>query len=464
MLRLLAATAAVLALALPGCLSDVPEDLMGPGDPSVALAPFVNPIDLEHDHGDLTLHHLSNNIELVGHTYMTDDGPPGGLGEIDTAGDHAYVAIFDVGFAIIDLLDPAQPQVVSITSIPNAGNPVAGKYTADLKVDASGDWVFLAMELSETPGVLIYDASDRANPVLAGFWPQPGLLAGCHMIEYAIIAEQEYLFCAPLDNAIYVGLLLPPAGGTREVATVARWVPNSVGYVEREAEHLTTDPQNFPSRYVLSGHQDMTYQPDPLTGAPTLFVSFWNLGLRIVDVTIPAAPIEVGFWDGIGANGYRGNFHTAMAFESEGRRIAVAIPEGPDPPAIFILDATDYENPVLLSEWSALPSFTDADGANQAGSFSLHNFQVVGGKIYIAHGHGGLWVIDVSTPERQANPEPLGSYYPHMPRPDGQDYAIYPWDVNVYKGYMLNGEGNGGFYVLHFAGDPAGDETYGGFA
>lgn len=464
MLRLLVALAAALAFALPGCLSDPGDSPSGAGDSSAAaLAPFVNPIDLEHDHGDLSLHQQSNNIELVGHTYMGENGPPGGLGEIDTAGDYAYVAVFDVGFAIIDLTDPANPEMVSLFEVPTPMGPL-GRYTADLKVDASGDWVFLAMELSEYPGVLIVDARDRANPVLAGFWPQPGLLAGCHMVEYAVIAEQEYLFCAPLDNAVYVGLILPPTDDAREIVTVARWVPNSPGYVEREAEHLTTDPQNFPFRYALSGHQDMTYQPDPLTGAPTLFVSFWNLGLRIVDVSIPAVPIEVGFWDGLGATGYRGNFHTAMAFESEGRRIAVAIPEGPDPPAIFVLDATDYANPVLLSEWSALPSFTDSEGSSQAGSFSLHNFQIVGGKIYIAMGHGGLWVVDVSTPEKQANPEPLGSYYPHMPRPDGEDYAIYPWDVNVYKGYMLNGEGNGGFYVLHFAGDPAGDETYGSFA
>ncbi|MHB1260864.1 MAG: LVIVD repeat-containing protein [Thermoplasmatota archaeon] len=463
MLRPLGLVALLAAVALPGCLSDLMDDASNGGD-SFGLEPFVNPIDLDHDHGELALHEFSNNIDLVGHTYMGDNGPPGGLGEIDTAGDYAYVAVFNHGFAIIDLVDPTNPQMVSLFEIPvPTANPF-GRYTADLKVDASGDWVFLAMELSEEPGVLIVDARDRAEPKLAGFWPQPGLLAGCHMIEYAVISEQEYLFCAPLDNAVYVGLILPEAGGTREIQTVARWVPNSPGYVESELGHLTDDPQGFPNRYVISGHQDMTYQPDPLTGAPTLFVSFWNLGLRIVDVSIPAVPIEIGFWDGVGADGYRGNFHTAMAFESQGRRIAVAIPEGPDPPAIFILDATDYANPIVLSEWSALPSFTDSEGNNHAGSFSLHNFQVVGGKIYIAMGHGGLWVIDVSTPEKQSEPEAVGSYYPHMPRPDGEDYSIYPWDVNLYKGYMLDGEGNGGFYVLHFRGDPAGDETFNGFA
>ena len=461
-MRLAAALLVLVALPLSGCLDDAaaPED---PAGAATVLAPFVNPIDLEHDHGDLSLHTLSNNIELVGHDYLTPNGPPGGLGEIDTAGHWAFVAVFDHGFAIMDISDPTNPEMVSLFEVPTPMGPL-GRYTADLKVDQTGDWVFLAMELSEYPGVLIVDTRDKENPVLAGFWPQPGALLGCHMVEYAVINEAEYLFCAPLDNAVYVGLILPAAGPSREIVTVGRWVPNSQGYAEDEAGHLTGDPAGFPGRYVVSGHQDMTFQPDPLTGAPTLFVSFWNLGLRIVDVSIPAVPVEIGFWDGEGALGYRGNFHTAMAFESEGRRIAVAIPEGPDPPAIFILDATDLANPVVLSEWSALPTFTDADGSNQAGSFSLHNFQIVDGKIYIAHGHGGIWVIDVSTPEKQVAPEAIGSYYPHMPRPDGEDYGIYPWDVNIYNGYILNGEGNGGFYVLHFLGDPAGDETYHGFA
>lgn len=487
--RALAALAALAILPLAGCLSDDgAPDVPGPGDPGYVapMEPFVNPIDLDHDHGDLSLHTHSNNIDLVGHVDFGLD-PTVTLGEIDVAGDHAYVAVFGRGFAIVDISDPTAPTLVGITEIPAVGNPpvvgpqeapcvppapcigqvrnaASDRYIADMKVDQTGDWVFVAPELSETPGVLIYDARDRANPVLAGFWPQPGLLLGCHMIEYAVINEQEYLFCAPLDNAVYVGLILPAAGPERQIVTVARWVPNSPGYVQSEAGHLQEDPQGFPFRYVLSGHQDMTYQPDPITGNPTLFVSFWNLGLRIVDVSIPAAPLEIGFWDGLGAAGYRGNFHTAMAFAVNGTRVAIAIPEGPDPPAMFVLDATDIASPTLLSEWTALPSFTDSEGASQAGSFSLHNFQIVDGKVYIAMGHGGIWVIDVSTPEKLRAPEPVGSYYPHQPRRDNETYSIYPWDVVVKDGYMLDAEGNTGLYILHFRGDPAGDETYDSFA
>lgn len=494
--RALAALAALVLLPLSGCLSDDDGPALPQDDLAALLArprePFVNPIDLDHNHTDLSLHHQGNNIDLVGHVDFGLD-PTVTLGEIDVAGDHAYVAVFGHGFAIVDISDPTAPKLLGITEVPALGNPpavgqqsipcvvpdlpdvpnvpcgpfsnpVSDRYMADLKVDQSGDWVFVAPELSETPGVLIYDARDRANPVLAGFWPQPGLLLGCHMIEYAIINEQEYLFCAPLDNAVYVGLILPPAGPERQIVTVARWVPNSPGYVQNEVDGLQTDPEGTAMRYVLSGHQDMTYQPDPLTGAPTLFVSFWNLGLRIVDVTIPAAPIEIGFWEGVGAEGYRGNFHTAMAFAVNGTRVAIAIPEGPDPPAMFVLDATDIANPTVLSEWSALPSFRDSDNASHAGAFSLHNFQIVDGKVYIAMGHGGLWVIDVSTPEKLRAPEAVGSYYPHQPRRDNESYSIYPWDVVVKDGYMLDAEGNTGLYILHFRGDPAGDETYDSFA
>ena len=486
-LRVAASLLALVSLAFAGCLGQDGTPLQDPlVDPLTGLAPFVNPIDLNHDHGELSLHMESNNVDLVGHVDFGLD-PTVTLGEIDVAGDYAYVAVFGHGFAIVDVSDPANPVLVSITDVPALGNPpvvgpqeapcvppapcigtvrnaVSDRYMADLKVDQTGDWVFVAPELSETPGVLIYDARDRANPVLAGFWPQPGLLLGCHMIEYAVINEGEYVFCAPLDNAVYVGQLLPAVGPERQIVTIARWVPNSQGYVEHEAEGLTTDPAGTAGRYVLSGHQDMTYQPDPLTGAPTLFVSFWNLGLRIVDVSTPAAPLEIGFWEGVGAEGYRGNFHTAMSFAVNGTRVAIAIPEGPDPPAMFVLDATDIANPVVLSEWTALPSFKDAENVSQAGSFSLHNFQIVDGKVYIAMGHGGVWVIDVSTPEKLRAPEALGSYYPHQPRRDNETYSIYPWDVVVKDGYMFDAEGNTGLYVLHFRGDPAGDETYDSFA
>ncbi len=447
--------AAILALA--GCVSTSTPS--GADTASLAAKPFVNPAIIEHDHTDFSLHVLSNNVELVGHSYLSlpgQTGTPGGLGEIDVVGTYAYVAVFGHGFAIVDLADPANPTLVSLTDIPTPASPVYGIYTADIKVDQSGDWVFLAMEVSATPGVLIYDARDKAHPKLAGFWPEPGLLLGCHMVEYAVIAEQEYLFCAPLDNAIYIGLLSPVTPtGQREVVQVARFVPTTTKFVQQQAAGIQANPVGWATGQV-SGHQDMTYQLDPLTGKPTLFVSFWNLGMRIVDVSVPALPAEIGSWAGEDASLYSGVLHTTQAFKSaEGKRIIVTIPEDAIPPALFVLDASDLANPTSLAQWTALPDFKGEDN-----SFSLHNFQILDGKVYVAMGHGGLWCLDISTPELERHPNPVASYLPHEPRADGQPYQGYYWDSVVWRGYWLTADGSGGFYVLHRTGDPAGSEAY----
>ncbi len=450
----------LLVVTLAGC-ADVPDSNEAV-DEVEDVVEWINPVILEHDHGDPTAHDLANNVTLVGHHPLGSDGPPGGISEIDVAGDHAYLGVMGHGFMILDISDPTDPVLVSSVEVttPDHYGPV-DVYLADLKVDSSGDWVFVATELSTTPGVLIYDARDRSNPVLAGFWPEPGLLAGCHMIEYARIAESEYLFCAPLDNAVYVGQILPPVGQTREIVQIARWTPTTQKFLQQQGDVVTGyvnngDPASAALHFV-SGHQDMTHQKDPLTGTDILSVSFWNLGLRFVDVSNPALPMEIGSWAGENSEKWDGVLHTSMMFESEGRRIAVTIPEGASPPAMFILDATDYDHPEILAEWTAVDDFKGEDGR-----FSLHNFQIVDGKVYLAHYHGGLWVLDISTPETQADPYALGTYLP-WDRSNGKGCCGGSWDVVVWQGYMLSAN-HGGLYIAHLDGDVTGPDGSSGFA
>ena len=453
----LTAVALAIALMAAGCLQ--PKDLVGSEAPSlttvpVALEPYVNPIILEHDHDDLDAHSIGSNVDLVGRDLMGANGPPGGPGEIEVVGDYAYVALLGYGFAIVDISDPAAPKTISTTSVDIPQTPVFGVYTADLKVDATGNWIFVAMEVSTTPGVLIYDATNKAAPELHGFWAAPGKLLGCHMVEYAMIDEQEYLFCAPLDAAIYVGLFLPAnPSGQRQVVTVGRWAPATQDF----AEWMVDDPVSHGQAYAGSGHDDMTFQIDPITKKPMLFVSFWSMGVWFLDISTPAVPVALGEWFGEGAELYRGNIHTTMMFQDDrGRRIVVSIPEVANPPAVFILDATDFAQPKVLHEWTAVEDF----GA-QAGTFSTHNFQIVDQTLYLTHYHGGIIVIDLSTPE---TPVPVGSYMPHEPRADGEPYAVGVWDVVVSRGYMITADSNGGFYVLHFRPDPMGDDDHTSFA
>ncbi len=439
----------------PGPVDDVVED-------AEEVVEWINPNIIGHDHGDPVAHDIANNITLVGHHPLGNDGPPGGISEIDVAGDHAFLGVMDYGFMIVDISDPSAPELVASVEVtsPDQFLPT-DVYLADLKVDDSGDWVFVALELSTTPGVLIYDARDKANPTLAGFWPEPGLLAGCHMVEYARIAENEYLFCAPLDNAVYVGQILPPVGNTREIVQIARWMPTTQKFFQQQAAvvqgYLNNGDPVGAAVHFVSGHQDMTHQLDPLTGENILSVSFWNLGLRFVNVDNPALPFEVGSWAGEDSEKWDGVIHTSMMFESEGRRIAVSSPEGANPPAMFVIDATDYDDPKILAEWMALDDYQ-----SESGIFSLHNFQIVDGKVYMAHYHGGLWVLDISTPELQADPYALGTYMP-WDRATGKGCCGGSWDVVVWKGHMLSAN-HGGLYITHLKDDVTGEDGSSGFA
>ena len=457
---------AVLVLAsLAGCAEERPR---GEGAVHDEVG-WRNPLVSDHDHTEIHEHGIANNMSLVGHSYLTPQGPPGLLGEMEVAAGHAYVAIIGHGFAILDLSDPARPETRSITSVPSlrsltgVSNPVLDRFTADLKVDASGDWVFLAMQLSETPGVLLYDARDRANPVFSGIWAIGLPYLGCHMIEHAVINEAEYLFCAPLDHSVWVGRLLPALPGTphREVQTVGRWIPDAQDLASEVAPHATDPVTGANPLGWVPGHQDMTYQEDPLTGAPTLFASFWDLGVRIVDVSIPSLPQEVAAWDGQGSDVYLGDIHTTRAFASDGRRIVVAVSESSHA-ALYVLDATDLDAPVLLGTWQGRDENGDVTRE------SMHNFQLIQGRVYMAMYHGGVWVLDVSTPRLQAAPKVLGTHLLDKPLANGTSAMSQALDVVVWNGYLLVSDIGGydlltndltctGVYVMRYDGDARDD-------
>ncbi len=471
--------------AIAGCITDEENEKPGLGDdlpldsdelPLDAARPYINPVILAeegHDHEAPDQHDISNYMELVGFHPLGDDGPPGAISEIDVAGGYAFLGIMGYGFQVVDITNKTAPELVASVEVHAPEQLAADRvYLADLKTDDSGDWVFVATELSASPGVLIYDARDKSDITLAGFWPEPGLLLGCHMVEYAIIGESEYLFCAPLDNAIYVGQLLPPvdtaAGAVREVVQVARWMPTTPKFVQQQGNAASgyvtdcaagnTGACASAALHFFSGHQDMTHQVDPLTGKDMLSVSFWNLGLRFVDVSNPLQPAEVGSWQGEDSEKWDGVLHTSMMFESNGSRIAATIPEGGDPPALFILDATDLDNPKILAEWTARDDFH-----NESSRFSMHNFQIVDGLLYLAMYHGGIWVFDISTPALQAEPKVLGTYMPwHRDTGRGCCGGIMAWDVVVHEGYILTA--NAGFYVLKLEGATVGEEAPSSFA
>jgi hypothetical protein len=311
----------------------------------------------------------------------------------------------------------------------------------DIKASESGNFVFLGFQAGAS-GIHAYNVAVRERPVPAGVFPLPGAAfeSGCHMLA----VHKSYLYCAPNDATVRIfeivetpaAVALVPVGAYAPLgAPVTTFAPG-----ERQGSSFT---------------HDMTVQDDPLTGEPVMYVSFWDYGLRVVDVSDPANPTELGAWMGEGAEEwgtYLGAVHTAMGSLVNGKRVLAYIPEYADIPAVHFIDATDYMAMTALGVWAPKPA--EAWG-NSARTFSTHNFQLVGDKVYLAMYHGGVWVIDASDPTM---PKPVGYYLPAegraagpVPMPFGASTST--WDVLVKNGVILAIDMPGGLYAIQFEGD-----------
>jgi len=100
-------------------------------------------------------------------------------------------------------------------------------------------------------------------------------------------------------------------------------------------------------------------------------------GLRIIDVSNPAAPVELGFYDTPGSADVVGSL--AYVADNEDLRI---------------IDVSNPAAPVEVGSYD--PSYAEA-------------VEVVGSLAYVATYRSGLWILDVSNP---ASPSKVGSYYP----------------------------------------------------
>lgn len=425
----------VLSLVVSGCVS-VPGGTVADVDAgSAAFDPFGglgDPLIVDHDHADLAAHALSSpSMEMLARLTFADIGAPTlTLAEADLLGDsHLVVSGLLDGFYIVDVSDAQKPRAVSFA-------PMAG-FLADVKASESGNFVFMGVQLAGTLGVQAWNVAVRERPVPAGFFP---MQSGCHMLA----VHGDILYCAPNDATVRLFEIV-------ETPAAVALVPRGA-YAPKGAPlaPVTADADNAGEEFT----HDMTVQDDPLTGEPVMYVSFWEYGLRVVDVSDPDAPVELGAWLGAGAEEtYEGNIHTSMATMVDGKRVLVTVPEYATVPSVTFIDATDYANMTALGVWAPKPA--DAWG-EQARSFSTHNFQVLDGRVYMAMYHGGVWVIDGSTAERLAAPVAVGYYLPaDGPALPSSTLGSGPsvWDVVLKDGVVFATDMGQGLYALHHADD-----------
>ncbi|MHB1260802.1 MAG: LVIVD repeat-containing protein [Thermoplasmatota archaeon] len=377
-----------------------------------------------------------------------------GSAEIDACGNWLFV---DAGATvqILDITDPANPEeVADVVGLPDI---------QDMKASDDCNWLFVGndeeasaelpvplpngQDATRAGGFWVVDVSDKTKPSIVSSLAI-GLRRGPHMVYYHMTEDgRELVFGANAD--ISINEFDRATGTLRELS---RYQADLVTAYNR-------DPEVFDVLYQGWAH-DMVARNDPDTGKTLMYVANWDAGLRIVDVSDPSNPAELGGWNDF-PEGHEGNLHTVSTDVIDGRSITVGSVEvgfavvggvhyatNTDRSIVYVWDTTDSANIVLLGQWEN-PEGKPADRAElDGGEGSTHNLQLEGGRIYLAHYNMGVFVLDVSTPEFQAGPPILGFHR----EPDDT-----VWDVVLNDG-ILYSAGSQGVIALHYAPDVVGED------
>lgn len=213
-------------------------------------------------------------------------GPFDYVRSVQVQSDFAYVANFDLGLWVIDISNPQTP--ISIDSI---------TFGLAMDVDINGNYAYCA---AEDNGVVIINITDPYNIFIEGMLDTPGSAHGiCYFgyhVSVADVFSTRIIDVTDAANPIEVGVYNNLTYFAQDVAISGNFA--YVAYGEDGLRIVDISNPYFPQEV---GFVDT---PDNARGIAVLgnyaYIADFNSGLRIIDVTNPSNPYEIGYCDTIG--------------------------------------------------------------------------------------------------------------------------------------------------------------------
>ena len=474
------ALATILGLGIfAGCVTPSELDPQAAGAaPSLdELAAIIGtPIEQLHDHTDPSLHTGAHGLRFVNWSaFIWDELGEEGFAGLRIVGDYAYLATdgAHAGFLIIDVSDPANPTLVSQYSTP-------GGASQEAVPSRDGNWVFLnlqrqpgAADLAADPtrgtgtGIQIIDVRDKANPTFVSFFPVE--IIGTHVMFYTEWQGTPYLIFngQPLRQSLPadMGVWTPPPGNSVKIAEVVD-TPDGGRTLRVVSEFRFTDTILTTTSQGCFPH-DQWAEEHPATGQLLMYVSYWDCGAVIVDISDPLTPTLLAHDDEMEPS-TRNRIHffrPESRVRDDGKVYAFSGPEidiSPGEPGY--IRAYDVTDPTSFGQigWWRLPGEVEND---KPFLFTPHNFDFLPEQdlMAVAHYHAGVWILDVSDP---TNPRHVAWYSPHGHDTEGYDGPEVwrktpnfpePYFPNVYEvkwlekngeTFLMVSERGSGLYVL----------------
>ncbi|HEV2786451.1 MAG TPA: hypothetical protein VGV67_08695, partial [Solirubrobacteraceae bacterium] len=465
-------------------------------------------------------------------TEQLSDRPNVILGEMDVKAGIAAIEMTypQAGVLFFDVSDPAKPQFLSrynATECDQLLEDINCGAFVDLAPD--GKTAYLSIQkltllpslplnpnsLNQAgPGVDVIDLANPRKPVRTQFYPILGL-GGVHTVRSHTIPPGPSSAGKPRAPGEYV--ISNQNGVGIDIAKVTRIA----------GKRFLTTVRNILSRdltatIVNNEVHDTFTQNDPLDGRTYLYnAAGFSTGFSVYDITDPTRLRQVAEWDLTPECEDDWYSHTIDVTHKDGRRYVTMPAEmlllidkntptglaemsaedqqagcgtfvgnGDKPGPLWIVDATDFSKLGPANDRKTAREAAATDGAlkkasqealvatwtNPAGraggslTFSPHNQQIVGDRIYLSHYHGGVYVLDASAAfaGRRERPKELGFIVPHDERTRpllgqppltgllGRFFTDFPlgrpeiWDMVVYKDHILASDMTGGLYSLRY--------------
>ncbi|KAB1197242.1 MULTISPECIES: PA domain-containing protein [Haloferax] len=328
-------------------------------------------------------------------------------------GTHAYLANWDAGLVLLDISDPANPELVSVAIDPSAGDGEVNSHQAFPNADGS---VVVESEEDFNPFSLTFDITSGPN---AGGYP---------VSEGAITNPIADLPDGTMSGpTTYVGLAcdaatVPPAPS-----------PDHIAVIQRGVCAFSSKGQNV----IDAGYAGMVVFNDEARGDALV-----TMGGDPID--IPG--VFVGHSTGLAILGVADD--SGLAVGQSGASVEVESGYGRWG-NLRIWDYSNESSPVLASEFDTVCSANpDDESCDGRGTYSVHNIIVEDDMVYISWYSDGVLILDISDPY---NPVEVARYSPGGEDFEDQNGGIQDvWGIDKEKNspWIYASDRNGGLYVL----------------
>ena len=382
---------------------------------------------------------------------VREDGKQNSFADVYAHKGYAYLGTHtrnggNGGVRVFDLKDPANPKEVAVF----ANNDIPGTWQEKVIVKSvstpsfKGDLAVVSVQQlnrnnpDSKGGFLLYDVTNPAEPEKLGFYEVTKKTSGTHEL-YLTVQGDRAIVVAENPYADYYS-----KGAEKDFQIVDVSNPADPQKLwEFDPRSLEEIPEDF------NGYH--WYAPDgktrPVFNHSTMvdetgkyaYVSMWDLGTVIFDISNPEQPEYLGRTDF--ASDQQGAAHSATL--AKGGTVLIETREVYNPTKAGyeqaygytrIFDIKDKTNPTLLSEFKTDLVDNVEDGTTFANT--VHDPKVRGNTLYLSHYAGGVYAVDITNP---AEPVQIGQY-----TPDQSDV----WGVFVDRNYILASDIGSGLKVL----------------